>query len=227
MNVDEMYRLVQYICNKNQQGYISPTQFNLIIGQGQTSFLDYLLGEFQQYQYKQNQPRIAYSQNETIRNRLTPLIYGYNLTFDNTGFAPYMGDYQQVDTMWSSIYGGIYGYNRIRYAPQNKLYSYTQSRIDPVPTNPIYWLEDEGFRVLPTTLSQARVSYVRTPPPIYWAYTLDGNNRPVYDPVNSIQPVWYETDILEIISRALRMVGVNLQSSVISQYAEEIKNGGQ
>ena len=227
MNVDEIYRLIQYICSKNQQGYISPSQFNLTINQAQVSFMDMLLGQFQQYKYERTQPRVSYSQNETIRNKLTPIIYGYNLTFDSTGFAPYMGDYQEVDTMWQSIYGGIYGYNRIRYAPQNKLFSYTTSRIDPIPTNPIYWLEDEGFRVLPTTLSQARVSYVRTPPPIEWAYTLDVNSRPIYDSVNSKQPIWYEADILDIVSRALRIIGVNLQSQAITQYAEEIKNTGQ
>jgi hypothetical protein len=33
--------------------------------------------------------------------------------------------------------------------------------------------------------------------------------------------------MLEIIVRALRLVGVNLKDGEVSQYANEIKNGGQ
>jgi len=34
-------------------------------------------------------------------------------------------------------------------------------------------------------------------------------------------------DMLEIIARALRMVGVNLQAQEVSQFAEQVKQGGQ
>jgi len=110
MTVDDLYQLTLYIVAKNQNGYIAPDEWNLLMQQAEVSFLDYILGEFQQYQYQRSQARVRYTQNEVIRQRLTPFIYGYNLTIDSTGFAPYPDDYQIVDSMWT-----IYGYNKIKY----------------------------------------------------------------------------------------------------------------
>jgi len=218
-----MYKLMAYIVSKNKQtGYLSPSDFNTTVNQSQISFLSYLLGEFQQYQYSRPVAKVEFGQNAIVRQRLTPIIYGYNLSIDGTGFSSYPNDFQQVDAMNS-----IYGWNRIKYVQQNYLSSYYNSKINPIATNPIYLIEELGFRFYPTTLGNARLNYVRTPPTIVWAYTLDGNGRPVYDPINSVDCVFYETDQLDIIGRALAMVGVSLDANAISQFAQQIKIQGQ
>jgi len=40
-------------------------------------------------------------------------------------------------------------------------------------------------------------------------------------------PIWFDVDLLEIISRALKMVGVNLEAAMVSQYGENIIKTGQ
>jgi hypothetical protein len=79
----------------------------------------------------------------------------------------------------------------------------------------------------PENIGSAKMSYVRTPPSIVWGYTLDSNGIPVWNPATSQNPVWSDGVMMEIIARALRLIGVNLQSSVISQYANEVKQLGQ
>ncbi len=223
MTVDFVYQIWLFAIQKNlQQGYGSPADFNLTINQGSKSFQSYLVGEFEQYTPGRPFSRISFGQNQNVRQSLAPTIYGYNLTVDSTGFSPYPSDFEKVDAMWS-----IYGANRIRYVPQDKFYSVYNSRIDPYISNPFYLVEDLGFRLYPQSISHTHLSYVKDVPAILWAYTLDGNGIPVYDPTHSIDPVWADLDMLEVISRALRLVGVNLQANVISQYAEEIKNQGQ
>lgn len=87
MNVNVMYNLMAYLVSKNRQnGYMSPSDFNKTINQAQISFLDYLLGEFQQYQYSRPIAKVEFGQNAIVRQRLTPIIYGYNLSIDGTGF---------------------------------------------------------------------------------------------------------------------------------------------
>lgn len=222
MSINDIYELILYIISKNQQGYLSPDEFNLTINQAQQSYQSYLLGNFQTYTPGRPVAKVELGQNSVVRQRLAPSIYNYNLTVDGTGFSPYPGDYLQADAMWS-----IYGNNRIRYVQQDSLYSFYNSVIDPVATNPIYLIEDVGFRFYPVTTATAKLSYVRNAPNMVWGYTLDGNGNPVYDVASSTQPIWDDASMLEIIARALRMVGVNLQSAVVSQYAEEIKNQGQ
>ncbi len=224
MNVNEIYVLMQDILAKNiQQGYLSPDDFNTYINQAQRSYLDYLLGEYQQYQAKRPIPVVSFAQNERVRTSIAPLIYNRILAIDSvTGIAPFPNDFEQVDAMW-----GLYGFYNIRFTQQDRLQSNYRSVIDPVAENPIYLIKHEGFQFFPETTGSSRLSYVRTPPEIEWAYTLDSNNLPVYDPVNSSQPVWADPDIYNIIVRALAMTGVQLQLGVVMNYSENIKRGGQ
>lgn len=224
MNVNEVYEIILYACAKNQsQGYVSSDDFNRTINIAQKSYASYLLGSFQTYIPGRPIARVELGQNSVVRTRLTPIIYGYNLNVDSTGFSPYPGDYLQVDAMWS-----IYGYNRIRYTDQDRWYSSYNSVIDPpIYGNPIYKIEDLGFRFAPESINRAKMSYVRNPPDMVWGYDEDINGLPVYNPIKSTQPVWDDASILEIIVRALAIIGVNLQLNVVQQYAQTIKTQGQ
>lgn len=223
MTADTAYKIIQFVINKNQQGYFSPDNFNTIFPAAELQYLDYLLGEFQQYQYGRPVPRVQFGMNETIRQSLTPLIGPpIPLAIDVTGLAPYPDDFQQVDAIYFDS-----PEDRVRFVAQDKLYSYLRSRIDPVTTNPIYLIQDNGFKFYPIGLTNATLSYVKTPPKTKWAFNPDGNGRPVYDQANSVDPIWYDVDCFDIISRALKMVGVNLQAPAVIQYATELKNVGQ
>lgn len=223
MNTDEVYKIMLYAVAKNtQNGYLSPLDFNRVIKIGAIGYQSYLLGNFPQYTPGRPVAKVELGQNSVVRQRLAPVIYGYNLNINSSGFSPYPGDYLQTDAMWS-----IYGYQRIRYADQHKFASIYNSRIDNISTSPIYVLEDVGFRFFPQSTATARLHYVKDAPAINWAYTEDANGLPVYNPINSIQPVWDDLAMWDIICRALMLVGVNLQLNVIMQYSQEIKNNGQ
>jgi len=224
MNVDECYTLMKDIVAKNvQQGYLSPDDFDTYINQAQRSYLDYLLGVYQRYQIKRPIAVVEFGQNERIRQSLAPLIYGTFLTPNpSTGIADFPGDYEYADAMW-----GQYGFYNIKFIQQDRLDSYYHSVIDPIATNPVYLIRHEGLQFYPENIGTVRSSYVRTPPHIHWGYTEDANGIPVYDPTTSAQPVWADTDLLEVIVRALQFVGVSLQFSVVSQYANDVKQGGQ
>jgi len=231
MNVNDMYRICQFAINKAQNGYLTPSEFNLIINQAQVSYQDYLLGEFQQYQYGRAQARINYSENENIRQRLSPLITEATLTINGTsGEAPYPADYVQADTIITTAF------KRVRFVQQDSLYSYYNSEIDPVATNPVYLIEPTGFQFYPKTLGTALLTYVKEAPSIVWAYTTV-SGRPVYAPTQTgggvtpttgtVQPVWADVDLLEIIARALKLIGVNLQAGQVGQYANQVTQQGQ
>ena len=222
--IDDVYKITLYATSKNlQQGYVSPEDFNVVINQAQISYASYLLGSFQQYQPGRPEARVQFGQNAVIRTRLKPIIYNADLAIDSTGFSPYPGDFLQVDAMWT-----YYGYERVREVQQNYFYSIYNSKIDPVANWPVYMLEWDGFRFFPQDQNQAKMSYVRNPPEMKWAYTIDPiTDNPVYDSANSIQPVWGDATLLEIIVRALRIIGVNLDYNSVNAYAVQIENQGQ
>lgn len=223
MTADTTYQIMLYAVKKNiQDGYLSPDDFNLTINTAQDQYLDYLLGQYQKYQPTRPFSPVAFSDNQRIRTSVAPLIYGTVLSIDGTGLATYPSDFEQVDAMWS-----VYNHYRIRFTQQDALWSKYRSVIDPVGANPLYLMKQEGFQFYPIDLAQARMSYVRKPPPIHWGYNLDGNGLPVYNQALSQDPIWSETDMYQVIVRALALVGVNLQFNVVLDYANQIKQGGQ
>ena len=228
MNANQCYQLVLYCAAKNlSQGYISPEDFNTVIMPlGQRSYTDYLLGEYQRYQIQRPIAVVEFGQNERIRDSIAPLIYNAILPINSTtGIAPRPSDYEYVDEMW-----GVYGTYNIKFIQQDRKDGYIHSAIDPVVTNPVYLLRHEGFEFFPQRPygeNQAAMSYVRTPPSIVWGYDLDSNGIPVYNPAKSQDPVWSDTDMMEVIVRGMQAVGVNLQLGTLIQYSQEIKNTGQ
>lgn len=224
MTVDQVYYIVSYAVAKNKsQGYVSPDDFNNVINLAQKSYSDYLRGEYQRYQIQRPIAVVEFGQNQMVRQSLAPLIYGTvlnpNLT---TGIAPFPSDYDYADAMWDT-----YGLYNIRFIQQDRQDSYIHSAIDPVVSNPVYLINQAGFLFFPHNIDHATLSYVRVPPPIKWGYDLDGNGIPVYNAATSQQPIWSDTDIYQVIVRALALIGCNLQLGVVMQYANEIKQGGQ
>ncbi len=227
MDVNTLRNIILYATAKNKaQGFVSPDDFNnVLMPMAQKNFLDYLLGEYQKYQLKRPIAVVEFGQNERVRQSISPLIYGTLLNINASGIAPYPSDYEYNDAMW-----GVYGFYNIRFIQQDRQDAYLHSRIDPISRNPVYLINHEGFQFFPERPygeNQSKMSYVRTPPSIVWGYDLDGNGRPVYNASKSQQPVWGDSDIYEIIVRALALVGVNLQVSMVIQYANDIKNNGQ
>lgn len=227
MDVNRVYVIMQYCTGKNiQQGYLSPEEFYTTINTAQQQYLDYLLGEYQRYQIRRPIAVVEFGQNERIRDSIAPLIYSAVLPINGTtGISLRPADYEYVDTMWS-----VYGNYNIKFIEQEKQDNYIHSEIDPIVTNPVYLIQHEGFHFFPERPygeNQAKMSYVRTPPSIVWGYVPDSNGIPVWNPATSQNPVWSDTDMMQIIVRALRMVGVNLDYNTVSQYSEAIKQGGQ
>lgn len=222
MTVDFMYRVCQYCVNKEQNGYLSPEEFNVVIQQAQLSYASFLIGSPQQYQYVRGQSRVSFGQNENVRQSLTPIIYNYTLPISGNGFSPYPSDYQKMDSI-IDIYG-----RPIRFMSQDRHYSYISSSIDPIAANPCYELVYNGFMFYPNNIGVANLSYVRRPPAIIWGYTPDPvTDIPIYDPSKSSDPIWFDVDCFDIIARALKFIGVNLQVADVYRIADDVKNTGQ
>ena len=69
------------------------------------------------------------------------------------------------------------------------------------------------------------VTYLRRPVAPVYAYTTISGRVIVYDPVNSVQLEWKQTDIIPILLKALSSIGINLSNSDLGQFSQ-IKTQG-
>jgi hypothetical protein len=222
MTVEDLNILIYFIISKNNaQGDVSPDEFNIIINRAQYSFQSYLIGLVQEYQNGRPVSRIDYSSNEKIRQKLTPFIIEQSLTIPNTGVYNYPTDFILVDSMTEA------DGSPIRFIAQDKQGAIRKSQIDVIEDNPGYMIKESGFQFYPVTLGNAVLSYVGKAPAIVYNTQLDGSGRTIFNPTGSVNPIWYDTDILEVAMRALDIIGVPLQLNQVRQYANEIKTQGQ
>lgn len=220
-DVNDWYELMKDIVNKNQQGYLKPAMFNRFINQAQDSYQSFLLGTFQSYINGRPIAKVELGNNAIVRQRISPTIKAVTLTIAADGTANYPTNFIQSDSMLTAAN------KRIRLVQQDSLDAYYNSSIDPIATNPIYLIQDSNFQFYPITLGTAKFTFVQKAIRIVWGYTLDGNNRPIYSIGTSVQPVWDSVAKFEIISRALKLVGINLQSSAVIQLANQTLSVGQ
>ena len=65
-----------------------------------------------------------------------------------------------------------------------------------------------------------KVTYMRRPKPPVYGYSVVGGRNIVYEPINSVQLEWKDSDINFILLKGLSSIGINLSDQEVSQFAE-------
>ena len=74
INVNELYEFVQFVSNKEQSGYVKPSEFNLAIDRAQMQLFMERYNNPAEYQPGRPVPRVAYQQTQKISDDLRPFI---------------------------------------------------------------------------------------------------------------------------------------------------------
>lgn len=221
MTVDFAYSIIKFATNKAQSGSVSPAEIGKVLTAAAHQFTDHLLGQDQGYAPGRPVPRVGLGANQRLRQSLSPLIEAPSALAIAGGRATMPADLVAVDAMYQSD-----GYSKIRFVEQDRLQGYVESVIDPIADHPVYLIENGSFLFYPASLTAAKLSYVKKHPDIVWAHEADANGRPTYTATGSAHPLFSDVDMLEVLARALRLVGVNLQAAHVAQYAEAVKVQG-
>lgn len=208
LTVDYLYKFSLNLIRKNQAGSFSNEEFEKFWNDAQGSYQDDLLGRFQARNNGKEGANTGIIENETIIQKLTPFIKPATLTI-TSGKADKPTDF--VFRMALRI--GNYDVYKINY---NQRATVIDSVIDPplAATNSYYFLEYEDYyEFLPSTVTEATLDYVQTPPNVKWGFSWDANDRQVYNSGTSIQPKWGNNDCREITRRMLKDIGVSLKDA--------------
>lgn len=146
-----------------------------------------------------------------------------------TTFMVYQEPYTSASGYFTAPSGYIYdqalttaGDIVITKTDSERLPSYLNSTIDmPTVDDPIYVeLPNNSFQVYPNNVNlPLKFTYLRRPNDVHWGYTLV-NNRPVYDPNTTVDFEWQTTELLRLVSRILKYMGVSIADEVLAQQAQ-------
>ena len=221
MTVDDCYRILRLITRKNKLGSLNPQDFQDAFNTAQRNYYDLLVGRIEQYRYDKAVPRIGLSMTDNVVSRLTPFLYSSTVTV-TSGVATKPTGFNKLVGMYTPNNWRVYRVEEDRFAER------IQDSIDPVDEYNAFFVEENGsWNIYPTNLASITVKYLKVPTPIVWGYTLDGSGRPVYNSGTSVQPVWYDNDIDEILGRAAKIIGVSIKEPVLQQFGQSVINTGE
>ena len=229
MTVDQCYSILRFIVRKNQLGSLSPLDFQYAFNTAQRNYYDLLVGRIEQYQYGRPVPRIGLSMTDNVVSRLMPFESSSTLTI-GSGLTLASGLLTATKPTGFNKLLAMYTVNnyRVYRLEENRFAERIQDSIDPIDeANAFYVEQSTNWRVYPTTLSSLTLKYLTVPADVVWAYTTDGSGRPVYTSTGSVDPLWNNNDIDEIVARAAKIVGVSFKEGALTQFGEQVIAKGE
>lgn len=221
VSIDTVYQRVLAILNKENRGYMTPQEFNLLANQAQLEI-------FEQYFYDLNQfNRMGEITNEhanivkNIKEKINLFKKTGNLTYTNPSF-----------TLPSDLYRlGTIFYNsgtEVEQIDQNEyLYINASPLTKPNTSRPVFIREGNTVKVYPSTItSSLQASYVKSPKEVKWNYVevSDDNGTTtsaLYDSSSTVDFELHESEETVLVYKVLAYAGLVIKQPEISQVAEQ------
>jgi len=221
MDVNNVYNILKFVVRKNQLGSLSPDDFAYAFNTAQRNYYDFLVGRIEQYRYDSPRPRVGLSMTDNVVSRLMPFESTATLTVSG-GLATKPLDLNKVLAMYTPNNYRVYRLEENRFAER------MQDSIDPIDeANAFYVEQNTDWRIYPTTLNNLKLKYLTVPADVKWNYTTDGSGRPVYNPTGSVQPLWRDNDIDELVGRAAKIIGVSFNNQMLTGFGQGVINTGE
>jgi len=217
LSVDYVYQYMLKLIRKNQSAAISAGDFAYFWNGEQRAFFSDLMGRFNKNTNSKLRLDTGLIENETIMTKLLPFTKPLVNQPVSAGNGTKPTDF--VYTLAVRING-----NKVFQVNHDSIWSVNQDVIDPpsIADDSYYYVEYLNYySFLPSSVTQFDLDYISSPPDVLWAYTLDVNNRQVYDPANSVQPLWSNSDCSEITQRCLKQIGVSFSSQDFENFGQQ------
>lgn len=175
--IDDVYKVVQVLLNKNGYGVITPDEFNGVCDMVQSKIYAGIPDEIRKINNRRNQGTSAIT-----RGVLEQALYKLNVTEDLKR--------ESVDSPFSfpatskieSVY--VNGREASLVAPEKLRMIATTRYTRPSATYPMYTIQDDGIDVLPgDDVLEIEVSYRKIPEKPRWTYVII-DNKAVFNPLD-------------------------------------------
>jgi hypothetical protein len=219
MTIKQVKNIIDFVTNKYQLGYMSGEEFNQIFRLSELSYLSFLAGNLHQFSPGRPIPRVGLGMTKSNVEKLSPFRFTVSVNSGTAGEVSKMSDVAAVETM-NKADG-----TRIYWVAPNRLSYYLNSSVWDLSTQPVYSEYDTYYKVYPSNIDIV-ITAIRVPPYSKWAYDVV-NDVEVYNNISSTDPLWKDVDVVEIIGRMCKHIGISLKDGELSNYGQSIINQGE
>ena len=242
INVDNVYKTVLLILNKEQRGYITPDEFNKTATQVQLDIFKKYFEDINQqlrvpqsdYDYADRQMSIdekisvfktegncSHVSNGTFTLPTTD-INGDSVIYNYTALNQPTDSQVAFYSLGAVVYSPIVGFpTELQRLQRFDFYNIQKSPLTASTKEfPTYLYENNKVIVRPQSIqSDISVSFLRKPRDVKWAYSEGGLGQYIWDATNSQNFELLESEQVEVITRILFYSGVIIRDPQVIQVA--------
>ena len=235
INVNTVYQTVLMILNKEQRGYMTPTEFNKVATQVQLEIFEKYFDDLNQ-QLRIPQADTDYAdRQENIDEKIAIFKTFGNAVYDNSLLN---NPYFTLPT--SDLYGNVVSFYRlgnvlfdnekvVQRLDRHDFYYINNSKLTkPTIVNPVYLYENQKLFIKPVSIiNNIQVDYIRKPNDVIWGFTPGTLGQYVYNedsysltnPTGSTNFEIHESEQTEVILKILLYSGIIIRDPQVVQTA--------
>jgi len=230
VSVDTVYQRVLTLANKEQRGYITPQEFNLLANHAQMEM-------FEQYFYDIKQFNRVPGNNQEYSDPLSVLYEKIGI-FEELHGNSWMTSNMPLSGSYLSIPDEIYKIGTVKVSRAHvellNTKDWSISRDLPLTTpteeRPIGSITSKGLIVAigrasyatPSPSMNMSISYIRRPRKVEWAYVIV-NDKALYNDNISVDFELHPSEETELVYKILKLAGINLKSAEVVQVAQTLE----
>jgi len=218
VSVDTVYQRVLALANKEQRGYITPQEFNLLANQVQLDMLE-------QYFYDVNQWSRQHGNDTEYSDMLGVLsekIAALNVRELNLSVS------SGILTMPTNAYklGSVFTSATQVEVEEVNYNEYQTMQLGPLtrPTlnRPVYVNRIDGLNIYPNTIATVDVSYIKQPDQVQWAYVVV-NDTALYNDFESVDFELHAAEESELVYKILMLSGIAIKKPELTTIAAQVE----
>lgn len=228
--IDTIYKVLLTILSKDNNGYVTPTEFNLLAHNVQQEIFRGYFEDFNRDKNRENRGltnrgygNLAKNERERIQRfaveptAITKVSGSFPLPEDL-----YFIEDEGVITSQTEVYPNVV----IDEVERGKINTLRKSLAKPTALYPVYERYSKSIVVSPDTISDIKLSYLRTPKFPNWTYFLLPNGQPMYNPADaSFQDLeLHDSEFSNVVIKMLSYFGITIREAEVVQAAELLKD---
>jgi|TARA_B110000211_G_scaffold100455_1_gene116914 hypothetical protein len=213
--VDTVYQRVLALANKEQRGYITPQEFNLLANQAQMEI-------FEQYFYDQKSQDVNLK-NSTEFSNVDEMIDEKLSVFKETVIITVTGT---TGTLPNDMYrlGSLFYTNSLieveQVTEEELMYLHQSPLVRPTIGTPAFVRSKEtSVTIAPPPLDFISCNYIKIPAKVNWSYIVV-NDKALYNNGPSINFELHKSDETELVYKILSLAGIVIAKPGLGTYAD-------
>jgi len=212
------------IANKNNYGYITPSDFNLYAKQAQLDIFEDYFYQYNNWIVKQN-ARVSGSGYADIVKGLVEVVDSFSQTL---GYVPVFSQFDLPDNYYlvNKIYF-IPDNTEVERVSQSKILSLNASELTaPSEMFPAYTLQVNTVTLYPDTTQTIEIQYIRYPKDPNWTYISLNQGEPVFDQSASDYQDFELplSDQVNLVNKILQYAGMSIREIPLVQFGQAEEN---